>query len=76
VRDTAVNWINDIEKDKIYATWPATVGELLRPTFPGMLRSIRKNFFNVVIMCDPSKKESRSLLKNLESFYVHRAPTR
>ena len=76
IRDTAVNWINDIEKDKLYAGWPASVGELLRPTFPGMMRSIRKNFFNIVIMCDPSRKESRALLKNLEAFYVHRAPTR
>ena len=76
VRDTAVNWINDIENDKVYAGWPGGVGELLRPTFPGMMRSIRKNFFNLVIMCDPSKRDSRALLKNLEAFYVHRAPTR
>ena len=41
-----------------------------------MLRSIRKNFFNVVIMCDPAAKSTRPLLKMLESFYVHRAPTR
>ncbi|XP_059082867.1 UDP-glucose:glycoprotein glucosyltransferase 1-like [Tigriopus californicus] len=76
VRDSAVNWINDIEKDKLYKGWSESVSELLRPTFPGMLRSIRKNFFNVVIMCDPSSKEARGLLKLLESFYVHRAPTR
>ena len=38
VRDSAVNWINDIEKDKLYKSWPDTVTELLRPTFPGMLR--------------------------------------
>ena len=60
----------------MYAGWPSGVGELLRPTFPGMMRSIRKNFFNIVIMCDPSKRSSRGLLKNLEAFYVHRAPTR
>lgn len=76
VRDTAVNWINNIEKDSLYKGWPDSVNELLRPTFPGMLRSIRKNFFNVVILCDPSSSKSRALLKNLESFYVHRAPTR
>lgn len=39
-------------------------------------RSIRRNLFNVVILCDPSSKEARPLLKLLESFYVHRAPTR
>ncbi len=76
VRDTAVNWINDIEKDKLYKNWPESVSELLRPAFPGMLRSIRKNLFNVVIMCDPSKREAMGLIKLLESFFVHRAPTR
>merc|ERR1719187_1379585 len=76
VRDSAVHWINDIEKDKLYKGWPGTVQELLRPTFPGMLRSIKKNFFNIVVMCDPAKSESKPVLKLVESFYVHRAPTR
>lgn len=35
VRDSAVNWINNIEKDAIYKNWPEGVQELLRPTFPG-----------------------------------------
>ena len=33
---------------------------------------IRKNFFNIVILCGPSRAKSKVLL----SFYVHRAPTR
>ena len=76
IRDSAVHWVNDIEKDSLYRGWPNTVQELLRPTFPGMLRSIRKNFFHVVLLCDPSQAASRSILKLVESFYVHRAPTR
>ena len=76
IRNSAVHWINNIEKDKLYKGWPGSVQELLRPTFPGMLRSIRKNFFNVVLVCDPSKKDSIEMIKTLESFYVHRAPTR
>ena len=27
-RDSAVNWINDIEKDNIYRGWPASVNEV------------------------------------------------
>ena len=76
IRSSAVHWINNIEKDKLYKGWPSSVQELLRPTFPGMLRSIRKNFFNVILVCDPSNKESIEMIKTLESFYVHRAPTR
>ena len=49
---------------------------LNRTSVPFHSRSIRKNFFNVVIMCDPSTQSARGLLKLLESFYVHRAPTR
>ena len=76
VRDTAVNWINDLEKDKMYKNWPEGVMEMLRPTFPGMMRSVKKNFFNIVIICNPAKSISRPLLKMLESFYLQRAPTR
>ena len=76
IRDSAIHWVNDIEKGKLYKGWPDSVQELLRPTFPGMLRSIKKNFFNVVIMCDPAAASTKPLLKLLESFYVHRAPVR
>jgi len=76
VRDSAVHWVNDIETDKLYKGWPGGVQELLRPTFPGMLRSIRKNFFNIVVLCDPALAATKPILKLVESFYVHRAPTR
>lgn len=50
IRDTAIMWMNNIETDKAYRKWPSSTGELLRPTYPGMLRSIRKNFHNLVIV--------------------------
>ena len=48
IRDTAIIWLNDIETDSAYKKWPSSVSELLRPAYPGMLRSIRKNFHNLV----------------------------
>lgn len=48
IRDTAIMWVNDIETDSQYRRWPSSVMDLLRPTFPGMLRNIRKNVFNLV----------------------------
>lgn len=48
IRDSAIMWMNNIETDKAYRKWPSSTGELLRPTYPGMLRSIRKNFHNLV----------------------------
>ncbi|KAJ9575218.1 hypothetical protein L9F63_025829 [Diploptera punctata] len=76
IRDSAVMWINDIEHDKQYRRWSDSLMELLRPTFPGMLRSVRRNLYNLVILANPAKKEAKPLLKLAESFYVHTAPLR
>lgn len=76
IRDSAVMWVNDIEHDKQYRRWSDSLMELLRPTFPGMLRSVRRNLYNLVILANPAKKEARPLLKLAESFYVHSAPLR
>lgn len=48
IRDSAINWINDIENDSRYSRWSRSLTELLRPTFPGMLRNIRRNLYNLV----------------------------
>lgn len=48
IRDSAVMWVNDIENDKQYRRWSDSLMELLRPTFPGMLRSVRRNLYNLV----------------------------
>lgn len=48
IRDSAINWINDIEEDARYNKWSPSITELLRPTFPGMLRNIRRNLYNLV----------------------------
>ncbi|CAG0918616.1 unnamed protein product [Notodromas monacha] len=76
IRDTAVVYVNDIEKDPSYAKWPSQLLELLRPVFPGMLRSIRRNIFHLVLLVDPAEKTSAELVKIAESFYVHKAPIR
>ncbi|XP_065333723.1 UDP-glucose:glycoprotein glucosyltransferase isoform X1 [Cloeon dipterum] len=76
IRDSAVQWVNDIENDKQYMRWSTSLTELLRPTFPGMLRSVRKNIYNLVMVIDPASVEARPLLKLAESFLIHQAPLR
>ena len=76
IRDSAIVYINDIENDKIYRNWPASIEDLLRPTYPSMLRNVRKNLYHLVLIVDPSKKESFDLIKLAESFYIHKAPLR
>lgn len=76
IRDSAVMWLNDIEHDKAYQRWSSSLFDLLRPTFPGMIRSIRKNLYNLVVIGDPSTKKVIPLVKLLQSFLVHNAPLR
>lgn len=48
IRDSAINWLNDIENDAKYSRWSNSLMDLLRPTFPGMMRQVRRNLFNLV----------------------------
>uniref|UniRef100_A0A8C8DRB7 UDP-glucose ceramide glucosyltransferase-like 1 n=1 Tax=Oryzias sinensis TaxID=183150 RepID=A0A8C8DRB7_9TELE len=76
IRHPAIMWMNDIENDHIYQNWPSSLQELLRATFPGVIRQIRRNFFNLVLFLDPLQEESVELLKLAELFYKHKIPLR
>ncbi|XP_005100215.1 UDP-glucose:glycoprotein glucosyltransferase 1 [Aplysia californica] len=76
IRHSAIQYLNDLGQDKKYRTWPNSIQDLLRPTFPGMLRHIAKNIFHLVFVVDPLDSTSKSLLKMAEAFYVHKAPLR
>lgn len=76
IRDSAIVWLNNIEKDSKYRGWPARVYDLLRPSFPGMVRSVRKNLFHLVLVIDPISPEARAITKLVESFVLHSAPIR
>ncbi|KAJ8012704.1 hypothetical protein DPEC_G00045650 [Dallia pectoralis] len=76
IRHPAITWINDIETDSTYRSWPSGVQELLRATFPGVIRQIRRNFFNLVLFLDPVQEESVELVKLAELFYKHKIPLR
>lgn len=76
IRDSSIQWMNDLESDKKYAYWGKSLTDLLRPTYPGMLRSIARNFYNLVFVVDPAREDTRALLKTAESFYVNELPLR
>ncbi|XP_043227369.1 UDP-glucose:glycoprotein glucosyltransferase 1-like isoform X2 [Amphibalanus amphitrite] len=73
-RDTAVNWLNDIERDRQYSKWPSSVTELLRHTYPGMLRTVRKNMYHLVLVLDPSRRSSLDVLKLAQSLLTNQLP--
>lgn len=76
IRDSSIQWLNNLEADQKYSHWSKTMQEILRPTYPGMTRSIARNFFNLVFMLDPAKSESQVLLRTAESFFVNDIPVR
>ncbi|XP_055013618.1 UDP-glucose:glycoprotein glucosyltransferase 1 [Boleophthalmus pectinirostris] len=76
IRHPAISWINNLETDHRYSSWPYNVQELLRPTFPGVIRQIRKNFHNLVIILDPTQDNSADLLNVAEMFYSNNIPLR
>uniref|UniRef100_A0A668AHC7 UDP-glucose ceramide glucosyltransferase-like 1 n=1 Tax=Myripristis murdjan TaxID=586833 RepID=A0A668AHC7_9TELE len=76
IRNPAIMWVNDIENDLLYRSWPTGVQELLRATFPGVIRQIRRNFFNLVLFLDPVQEDSIELVKLAELFYKHKIPLR
>ncbi|KAF5269322.1 hypothetical protein FQR65_LT02624 [Abscondita terminalis] len=76
IRDSAINWINDVERDTRYNRWSSSIMDLLKPTFPGMLRQVRRNLFNLVLIINPTDKEMKGILMLLESLVIHSAPLR
>ncbi|XP_012736496.2 UDP-glucose:glycoprotein glucosyltransferase 1 isoform X1 [Fundulus heteroclitus] len=76
IRNSAICWINNLETDHRYSSWPHNVQELLRPTFPGVIRQIRKNFHNLVIILDPTQENAAELLSVAEMFYANNIPLR
>ncbi|XP_047200724.1 UDP-glucose:glycoprotein glucosyltransferase 1 [Girardinichthys multiradiatus] len=76
IRNPAICWINNLETDHKYSSWPYNVQELLRPTFPGVIRQIRKNFHNLVIILDPTQENAAELLSVAEMFYANNIPLR
>ncbi|KYO40412.1 UDP-glucose:glycoprotein glucosyltransferase 1 isoform C [Alligator mississippiensis] len=76
IRNPAISWINNLEVDSRYNSWPSSMQELLRPTFPGVIRQIRKNFHNFVLIVDPTHESTAELLNVAEMFFSNHIPLR
>ncbi|CAH0722695.1 unnamed protein product, partial [Brenthis ino] len=76
IRDTSITWLNDLESDERYRRWPSSFMDMLRPTYPGMLRNLRRNIYNYVIIVDPTSPASAPALKLGETLLKHATPVR
>ncbi|XDA72451.1 hypothetical protein R6Z07F_002732 [Ovis aries] len=76
IRSPAISWINNLEVDSRYNSWPSSLQELLRPTFPGVIRQIRKNLHNMVFIVDPAHESTAELMNTAEMFLSNHIPLR
>ncbi|XP_006877381.1 PREDICTED: UDP-glucose:glycoprotein glucosyltransferase 1 [Chrysochloris asiatica] len=76
IRSPAILWINNLEVDSRYNSWPSSLQELLRPTFPGVIRQIRKNLHNMVFIIDPAHETTAELINTAEMFLSNHIPLR
>ncbi|XP_073481572.1 UDP-glucose:glycoprotein glucosyltransferase 1 isoform X1 [Aquarana catesbeiana] len=76
IRNPAILWVNNLETDSRYNSWPSSVQELLRPTFPGVIRQIRKNFHNFVLFIDPVQESTSELINMAEMLLTNHIPVR
>ncbi|XP_010142078.1 PREDICTED: UDP-glucose:glycoprotein glucosyltransferase 2-like, partial [Buceros rhinoceros silvestris] len=76
IRHSSIIWLNNIEQDYSYSTWPASYQELLKPTFPGVIQQIRRNLYNLVLFVDPVQEDTGDYMKLAELLYHHNVPLR
>ncbi|XP_058520351.1 UDP-glucose:glycoprotein glucosyltransferase 1 [Ochotona princeps] len=76
IRSPAIAWVNNLELDSRYSSWPSNLQELLRPTFPGVIRQIRRNLHNMVFMVDPTHESTSELINTAEMFLSNHIPLR
>ncbi|XP_055965654.1 UDP-glucose:glycoprotein glucosyltransferase 2 [Sorex fumeus] len=76
IRHSSIMWINDLENDEMYVSWPTSCQELLKPVFPGTIPPIRRNFHNLVVFIDPTEEYALDFIKLAELFYHHKIPLR
>ncbi|XP_067949349.1 UDP-glucose:glycoprotein glucosyltransferase 1-like [Watersipora subatra] len=76
IRDSAIVYINDLENDNMYSHWPRALNSLLQPTFPGMMRHLSRNLFNLVLIFDVMEPTVGASLELYASLYSHQAPIR
>ncbi|RHZ48667.1 hypothetical protein Glove_543g33 [Diversispora epigaea] len=77
VRDISPNnnvvvWLNDIEKDSRYSSWPNRIQDLLRPVYPGQLRMIRKNIFSILFILDFLSPDNLDIITDQVKTFISR----
>ncbi|KAI7860003.1 UDP-glucose:glycoprotein glucosyltransferase-domain-containing protein [Circinella umbellata] len=77
VRSDLVLWWNNLEKDKRYKSWSKSLMDMLKPVYPGQLRAIRRNVYNVVMVEDLSNRDGlKRIAEQVVEMVKHNTPIR
>ncbi|KAI9041154.1 putative UDP-glucose:glycoprotein glucosyltransferase [Aspergillus affinis] len=70
-------WLNDLEKDARYQSWPEELQALLQRTYPGQLPAVRRNANNIVVPVDLSSLEDLNfVVRTMQAFVQKGIPAR
>jgi UDP-glucose:glycoprotein glucosyltransferase len=73
----AIIWMNDLEKDARYETWPSDLQSYIASGHPGQLPPVRRDLHNVVVPVDLSNPEDMMLVAgNIQMFIRRKIPVK
>ncbi|KAL4920941.1 UDP-glucose:glycoprotein glucosyltransferase-domain-containing protein [Aspergillus aurantiobrunneus] len=65
-------WMNDLEKDAKYQSWPGELAAFLRRTYPGQLPAVRRDLNRIVFAIDLTNIEDVDLIVTAIQMFVKR----
>jgi UDP-glucose:glycoprotein glucosyltransferase len=73
----AIIWMNNLEKDSRYETWPSDLESYIGSVHPGQLPPVRRDLHNVVVPVDLSNPEDMMLVAgNIQMFIKRGIPVK
>ncbi|EXJ89936.1 hypothetical protein A1O3_03003 [Capronia epimyces CBS 606.96] len=75
--DKVLIWLNDLEQDKRYASWPSALRNLFQRVYPGQLPQLRRDVHNLVVPIDMgSIKDIELVATSLQGLVRRQVPIR
>ncbi|PWY91017.1 UDP-glucose:glyco protein glucosyltransferase [Aspergillus heteromorphus CBS 117.55] len=72
-----IMWLNDLEKDARYESWPSELAGFMQRTHPGQLPAVRRDANNIVFPVDLSSAEDTDMvIKTIQVFVKNKIPVR
>ena len=69
-----VTFVNNIERDGMYARWPRALNQLTYPTWS--LHTVQRNLYTLLAVVDPASYEGAALLLQLQAMHQQQYPLR